>query len=125
MEKFKKLRVWEKAHLLVLEIYKITEFFPKKEIFSLTSQMRRAAISVVANIVEGTKRKTIKDQQHFYVMSNASLEELKYYIFLSRELMYITKTDEEALTIKTREIGGMLYMLHQSMNRSGHITYDL
>lgn len=77
MENFKKLKVWLKAHKLTLEVYLITKNFPKTEQFSLVSQMRRASISVVANIVECSKRKTAKDRKHFLVMSETSLEELK------------------------------------------------
>jgi len=60
MEKFRKLLVWEKAHKLVLEVYKATEDFPRHEVYSLVSQMRRSAISIVANIVEGVKEKLSK-----------------------------------------------------------------
>ena len=115
MENFKKLNVWFKAHKLVLEVYKIIENFPKSEMFCLVSQMRRAAISVVANIVEGSKRKTGKDRRHFIVMSETSLEELKYYFLLSYELGYINKTKGEELTEKAREIGRMLTGLYKSI----------
>jgi len=115
MENFKKLKVWLKAHKLVLEVYKITENFTKTEMFSLVSQMRRAAISVVANIVEGSKRKTAKDRKHFLVMSETSLEELKYYFLLSYELKYTTKEVSEELTEMAREIGKMLTGLSRSI----------
>ena len=116
MEKFKKLKVWLKAHQLVLEIYKITKNYPKEELYCLVSQMRRAAISVVANIVEGCKRKIIKDRLHFHTMSDTSLEELKYYFLLSYELEYIEKAEGERLTNLAREIGRMLDSLSKSIN---------
>ncbi len=116
MEKFRKLKVWFKAHLLVLEVYKLTVEFPRSELFGLVSQMRRAAISVVANIVEGCKRKSIKDRQHFLVMSETSLEELKYYFFLSRELSYITVEKETEMCENAREIGRMLTGLSRSLD---------
>lgn len=115
MENFKKLKVWLKAHKLVLEVYKITETFPKSELFCLVSQMRRAAISVVANIVEGSKRKTAKDRKHFLMMAETSLEELKYYFLLSYELKYISKEKGISLTEQAREVGKMLSGLSKSI----------
>jgi four helix bundle protein len=117
MENFKKLNVWLKAHKLVLDVYNITEKFLKSELFCLTSQMRRAAISVVANIVEGTKRKTIKDRVHFLTMSETSLEEVKYYFLLSYELKYIGRETGEVLTEKAREVGRMLTGLSKSLDK--------
>jgi len=108
MEKFRNLKVWQKAHLLVLEVYKITKLFPSDERFCLTSQIRRAAISVAANIAEGSKRRTNKDQKHFYIMSAGSLEEVKYYIILSYGLKYINLEEGKIITEKAREIGKML-----------------
>lgn len=95
MENFKKLKVWYRAHKLVLKVYKITSVFPSSEKFCLTNQMRKAAISIPANIAEGTKRKTIADKRHFLVIADASLEELKYYFLLGFELGYITKQTGE------------------------------
>lgn len=108
MEKFRKLKVWEKAHSLVLDFYKITEDFPKEEKYALVQQIRRAMVSVVANIAEGTKRRTPKDKRHFYVISDTSLEEVKYYIILCYHLNYITTAQAKDLTDKSRLIGGML-----------------
>lgn len=116
MEKFRKLKVWHKAHKLVLEIYKITDTFPNSERFGLISQMRRAAISIVANIVEGTKRSTFKDKFHFCVISETSLEELKYYIILSYELGYINENTGKNLMEKSREVGKMLNGLKKFLN---------
>jgi len=115
MEVFKKLEVWHKAHKLVLETYKLTDKFPKSEQFGLTSQLRRAMISVPANIAEGSKRKTRKDRQHFITMSQTSLEEVKYYFLLGYELGYISKSQGQQLTEKARTIGRMLTGLSKSM----------
>lgn len=108
MEKWRDLKVWQKSHLLILNIYKITRLYPKDEQYCLVSQMRRAAISIVANIVEGSKRQTNKDQKHFCNISEASLEELKYYFILSYHLEYITVEQGKRLMEKAREIGRML-----------------
>ncbi len=115
MEPWRNLKVWQKSHLLVLDIYKITKEYPKNEVYCLVSQMRRATISVVANLVEGNKRKTHKDQRHFYLMSDTSLEELKYYFILSYELKYINEFQGRDLTNKAREIGRMINGLRNSL----------
>lgn len=108
LEKFRKLKVWQKAHILVKDIYKLTENYPKDEKYGLISQMKRASVSVAVNIVEGTKRKTSKDRQHFYTMSNTSLEEIKYYIILGYELGYHDEENGKKLMEQSREIGRML-----------------
>lgn len=115
MDKFKKLYVWRKAHTLVLEVYKITKNYPSTEKFCLVNQMRRASISVAANIVESTKRKTVRDQKHFLLISESSLEELKYYFLLSYDLKYIEKHIGKILTENAREVGRMLVGLSRSL----------
>lgn len=115
MENFKRLEVWLKAHLLVLEIYKVTKTFPDSEKFCLVNQMRRAAISVAANIAEGSKRNTLKDKRHFLIIAQTSLEELKYYFLLSYDLKYINKNKGETLTNKAREIGRMMTGLSKNL----------
>ncbi|MFA5134091.1 MAG: four helix bundle protein [Patescibacteria group bacterium] len=122
MEDFKKLHVWLKAHKLVLEVYKITKDFPKDELYALVSQMRRAAISVAANIVEGSRRVTNKDRLHFYIMSQASLEELKYYFLLAYELRCIQKQIGEGLTNAAREVGKMLNGLSNSVKKQWRLS---
>jgi len=115
MENFKRLQVWLKAHLLVLEIYKITNTFPNSEKFCLVNQMRRAAISVAANIAEGSKRSTLKDKRHLLVIAQTSLEELKYYFLLSYDLKYINKSKGEDLTNNAREVGRMMTGLSKNI----------
>lgn len=85
---FEDLIVWQKGHEFVLEVYKITKHFPKDEIYGLTSQFRRAAVSITANIAEGYKRMSPKEKLRFYNFSQASLEECKYFLILSRDLEY-------------------------------------
>ncbi len=94
MKSFEELTVWQKAHRLALRIYRVTKEYPADEKFGLISQMRRAAVSVPANIAEGFKKRGIKDKAHFYNISQGSLEELRYYVILSKELGYISKTEE-------------------------------
>lgn len=94
---YKKLVVYQQAHELVLTIYKITKGFPKEELFGLVSQIRRCAVSVVANIVEGYARRTSKEKISFLYIARGSLTELEYYIDLSLELGYIAKEQHKAL----------------------------
>jgi len=86
------LRLWQEAHKFVLLVYKSTEIFPKGEMFGLTSQFRRAAVSIAANIAEGYPKKGVNDKLRFYNISQGSLEECRYYIILSFDLKYV---DEE------------------------------
>lgn len=85
---FTDLVMWQKAHKFVLEVYIYTSKFPREEIYALTSQFRRAAISIAANIAEGFKRKSNKDKVRFYNISQGSVEECRYYLILSKDLKY-------------------------------------
>lgn len=104
-KKFEDLVVWQKAHQLVLEIYKLTRIFPQEELFGLTSQIRRAAVSVPANVAEGFKRKGKADKARFFNISQASLEEVRYYLILSQDLGY---ADTANLKANVDEISRML-----------------
>lgn len=118
-ERFWDLRVFREAHELVLLVYKITRTFPPEERYGLLSQMRRAAISVVANIVEGSKRKSAKDRIHFHTTSDASLEELKYYVYLSKELGYLDESAYSNVLERCRTVGKMLFGLSRSLRSGG------
>ena len=83
---FEDLIVWQKAHQFVLSIYQFTESFPKKETYGLTSQFRRAAISIPSNIAEGFKKKGRADKVRFMNIAQGSIEECRYYLILSRDL---------------------------------------
>ena len=113
IETFEDLVVWKRAHALVLEIYRITRDYPKDEKFSLVSQMRRAAVSIAANIAEGFKKRTLRDKSNFYNISQGSLEELRYYLILSADLGYLKPNED--LKVFTEEIGRMLNGLIKSM----------
>ncbi len=82
------LLVWQKAHHFVLSIYKLTKDFPQEEKYGLTVQFRRAAVSIAANIVEGYRRRGAKDKLKFYNYAQASLEECRYFLILSKDLEY-------------------------------------
>ena len=85
---FKDLIVWQRAHSFVLSAYQLTKSFPKEELFGLTSQLRRAAVSIAANIAEGFKKRGKADKIRFYNISQVSIEECKYYLILARDLEY-------------------------------------
>jgi four helix bundle protein len=111
------LKVWKQAHTLVLEIYTITSSFPKSEIYGITSQLRRAASSVAANIVEGQSRNSTKDYIHFLYTSRGSLEETRYFLLLSRDLNYMTsesykKIEGISLTV-SKMLNGLIASLKQ------------
>lgn len=103
---FTELIVWQKAHMLVLDIYKISNSFPNHELFGLTSQIRRAAVSVPANIAEGYKRRGKSDKSRFLNISQGSLEEVRYYLILAKDLEYIKENVE--LIKKVDETGKLL-----------------
>ena len=103
-----KLLVWQKAHLLVLKIYEATSTFPKEEIWGLTSQIRRAAISVPSNIVEGKARGSRKDFSRFLLIARGSLEEVKYQSLLAKELKYMNGEQYEEITGMIDNVGKLL-----------------
>jgi four helix bundle protein len=85
---FRDLVTWQRAHQLTLSVYQMTAGFPKHEMFGLTSQLRRAAVSVAANIAEGFKRRGRADKVRFLNIAQASLEECRYYLILTQDLGY-------------------------------------
>jgi four helix bundle protein len=85
---FQDLVVWQKAHQFVLAIYKLTACFPDAERFGLTSQIRRSAVSIPANIAEGFKKTTPTEKARFFNIAQASLEESRYYLILANDLNY-------------------------------------
>ena len=85
---FEDVELWKKAHAWVLEIYRFTETFPKHELFGLTSQLRRAAVSVPGNFAEGFKKTGRPDKVRFYNIAQGPLEESRYYLILARDLNY-------------------------------------
>jgi len=111
---FTQLKVWAKAHELVLEIYQITKKFPSEEKYGLTSQLRRAAVSIASNIVEGFNRLSVKDSLRFYSISRGSLEETKYQLIIARDLTYLPEEIYKKLNDLCNEVGKMLNAWIQS-----------
>ena len=103
-----KLLVWQRAHSLVLKIYEVTNTFPKEEIWGLTSQIRRATVSVPSNIVEGKARGSRNDFKRFLLIARGSLEEVKYQSLLAKELKYMNDEQYEELTAMIDNVGRLL-----------------
>ena len=105
---FEELIVWQEAHKFVLSVYKITKLFPKDELFGLTSQFRRAAVSIAANIVEGYRKKGINDKLRFYNIAEGSADECRYYVILSRDLEYVSIEDYDNMHAKISLVSKLL-----------------
>lgn len=113
IERFEQLEVWQAAHRLVLEVYRVTSTMPSDQKVGLTSQMQRAAVSVPANIAEGFKRRGRANKVHFYNIAQSSLEELRYYFILCRDLGY--KLQYDLLAEEADHIARMLTGLIKSL----------
>jgi four helix bundle protein len=89
--------VWQKAHGVVLSVYEVTGAFPESERFGLTSQMRRAAVSITSNIAEGFGRQTSKDKARFYLNARGSCYEVQSQLYIARDVDYLTPKDTAEL----------------------------
>jgi four helix bundle protein len=114
---FRKLIVWQKAHQLVLMIYKFAEKFPKHELFGLTSQLRRAIISVPANIAEGYAAGGTGQFGRYLDIAQGSLAEVEYYLILAFDLKYITQPQYDQAESLRAETGFLLHRLIESIGR--------
>ena len=103
---FTDLIVWQKAHKFVLGVYKLTAGFPKNEVYGLTSQFKRAAVSIPANIAEGFRKVSMADKLRFLDYSQSSLEECRYYLILAGDLGFCGNVE---LAEQLEEVSKMLY----------------
>ena len=108
MKDFRSLKVWEKAHLLTLKIYKVTEKFPREELYGLTSQIRRACVSIPTNIAEGCVRSSDADFSRFIYIALGSTSELEYLMMLAMDLNFIKTELHTELNNEINEIKKML-----------------
>ena len=118
MRDFHKLVIWEKSHQLTLDIYKLTQKFPKEELFGLTSQIRRAISSVPTNIAEGCGRETTKDFAHFLQISIGSACEIEYQLLLAHDLNYITDEDYNRLNDEIVSVRKMIHKYQSGLKSS-------
>ena len=109
---FQDLIVWQKAHAFVLEVYRLTAGFPKHELYGLTSQFRRAAVSIPANIAEGFRKRGIQDKVRFLNIAEGSLEECRYYLILAADLGYTENIELQGLA---EEVSKLLYAYSHSI----------
>ena len=115
MRDFRSLEVWGKAHLLTLATYKFTTTFPETERFGLISQMRRASVSIAANIAEGCGRGSPAELAHFLSISFGSASELQYHLLLARDLNLLSEQGHEGLEDQVTEVKRMLSSLMRKL----------
>jgi four helix bundle protein len=111
MKNFRDLQVWEKAHLLTLASYRITNAFPKQEMYRMSSQIRRCAASIPANIAEGCGKRGNGEFQRFLNIATGSASELEYHFLLARDLNFINEADYQDLNDNVIEVKRMLASL--------------
>ena len=115
MSDYRSLRVWQRAHVLTLDVYKTTSTFPSSERYGLTDQLRRSAASVPANLAEGVGRNTQPELARFCRISMGSLNELEYHLLLSHDLGLLASADHEALAGEVSQVRRMLAKFVQTL----------
>jgi len=108
---FEKLRVWESARRLIKKVYQVTKAFPRSETYGLTSQTNRAAVSVAANLAEGSSRTSRKDQAHFSQIAYGSLMELACLLIVAVDLKFLAVEQEETLRVEIESVSRQLNAL--------------
>lgn len=111
MQNYKELKVWNKAHVFTIEVYKISLQFPKEELYSLTNQIRRAAYSIPSNIAEGCGKKSQADFANFLNIALGSANEAEYFLLLTKDLTYLPADKYDILAMEINEIKAMLITL--------------
>ena len=119
MDSYRDLRVWQQAMKLAVDVYRVTSFFPKHELYGLTSQIRRAAISIPSNIAEGKGHQTDREFLSFLFHARGSLLEVETQSILAHELQYMPDEALSSLLKETAAIGGSLTGLINSLRGSG------
>lgn len=118
---FADLDAWRYSYKLGLDVYEITKLFPKEESFGLTSQMRRAIISVSSNIAEGFSRHTVADKSRFYAMAHGSLTELQSQLYIARGVKYLSDSTFQELNDKSIKVHKLLTGLIKSTKKRSSI----
>jgi four helix bundle protein len=119
---FKELKVWQKAQHLAVEVYHVTRCFPREELYGLTSQLRRSAVSIGANIAEGCGRRTDGDFTRFLQIARGSASEVEYELLLARELGFIANDECRRLEQQVVEVERMLTALVQRIQPVTRVT---
>ncbi len=118
---FRMIQAWEFADDLAVAVYEATKIFPSEERYGLISQMRRAAVSVPANIAEGATRNSHKEYAHFLSIAKGSLAELEYYLHLSKRLQYVNDGEYDRMFELQQRVGRVLHGLSKSVIRKANI----
>jgi four helix bundle protein len=118
MQRFTDLIVWQRSHALVLQVYRLTKSFPYEERFGLTSQLRRAVLSVPTNIAEGSKRQTNPEYARFLNIAEGSLAETEYLLMVSRDLGYLSAATTTPALAEAEEIARMLNGLRNKVGKA-------
>jgi four helix bundle protein len=121
MRDYTKIDAWKLADDLAVAVYERTRIFPREELYGLTSQLRRAAVSVAANIAEGASRESKRDYLHFLYISRGSLGETRYYIHLARRLGYLSPQDEEVLAAAASSTFARLHGLIRAVEKEAGV----
>lgn len=121
MRDFRELKVWHKAHALTLDVYRATKLFPREELYSLTNQIRRAAVSIGANIAEGAGKNSRLEFARYLQIALGSASELEYHLLLSRDLGYLASEIHEELSQQAVETKKMLsgFMQYLDQRKTG------
>jgi four helix bundle protein len=119
MKDFKELNVWKKAHRLTQRVYQATSTFPREELYGLTSQLRRASVSIPTNIAEGCGRNSDAELARFFEISMGSASESEYLLLLSRDLNLVNRSDYNELTKEVIEIKRMLTSFIKKLRADG------
>lgn len=119
MQRYTELKVWQRAHQLVLRVYELSARFPSDERFGLISQVRRASFSVAANLAEGSRRASAGDFARHLNIAQGSAGEADYFLLLARDLHYATEEQITPLRAELDEIGAMLHALRRKIEQEG------
>lgn len=122
MEDFKDLKVWAKAHQLCLSVYRQTQSFPRAELYGLSSQLRRCAASIGANIAEGAGRRSDGELHRFLQIARGSASELEYHLLLARDLGFLQPVTHREMQQQTAEVQRMLSSLAKTVRPDGKQT---
>ena len=116
MQRFTDLKVWQRAHALVLEVYRISASFPQEERFGVSSQLRRAITSVPTNIAEGSRRQGQQEYSRFLNVAQSSAAQTEYLLILCRDLGYLSPAAFDRLTAELDEVARMLHGLRSKVD---------
>jgi four helix bundle protein len=120
LKTFRELEVWRRSHGVVIGIYRVTSVFPKDERFGIVSQLRRAAYSIPANIAEGFGRRSTKELVQCLAIANGSLEEVRYFVYLSCDLGYLPRHEFDEMEKNLNSVAQMIAALSRSLRNKAN-----